>query len=108
MSSSPDRPQFLHLPTGFIVFPDGYPPEELAPLPETYWPERDAEDAVAAIKVEAARQILEIAPLWQQLNDLRAPTPEGDARFAEIDKLRAKSNEAEIAVAADVEGTKNG
>lgn len=104
MSSSPERPSFLHVPTGHIVFPVGYPPEELQALPDTYWAERDLEDTIAAIKAEAERQILEVAPIWRQLNDIREPTPEGDARLAAIDALRAQSNADE----AKVRGMNNG
>lgn len=98
MSTNPDRPQFLHLPTGHIVFPDGYPVEELEALPGTYWSDRDTEAAIAAVKAEAARQILEVAPLWKQLNDIREPTPEGDARLAAIDAIRAQSNTDEALI----------
>lgn len=104
MSINPDRPQFLHVPTGQIVFPQGYPAAELEALPDTYWAERDLEDAITAIKKEAERQILEIAPIWRQLNDLREPTPEGDARLAAIDAIRAQSNADE----AKARGMNNG
>lgn len=46
---------------------------------------------VLAIKAEAARRIEAIAPLWRQLNDSRAPTPESAARFAAIDAIRGAS-----------------
>lgn len=92
MSHNPDRPDFFHLPTRTIVFRDGYPPEELEALPADYWAEQDKTEAVAKIKAEAARRILEVAPIWQQLNDMREPTPEGEARFAAIDAIRAQSN----------------
>lgn len=98
MSTNPDRPSFLHLPTGQVVFPQGYPADELEALPDGYWAERDMEDAIAAVKAEAARQILEVAPLWKQLNDLREPTPEGDARLAAIDAIRAQSNTDEALI----------
>lgn len=106
MSTRPDqRPQFRHLPTGHIVFPDGYAPEELERLPENYWPDRDREDAIRAVKKSAEEQILAIAPIWRQLNDIREPTPEGDARLAAIDAIRAQSNAAEAAI---LEGLNNG
>lgn len=98
MSHNPDRPYFFHLPTRTIVFRDGYPPEELETLPAAYWAEEDKAEAVAKIKVEAARQILEVAPIWQQLNDMRDPTPEGAARFAAIDAIRAQSNADEALI----------
>lgn len=93
-----ERPQFIHLPTGQIVFPQGYAAEDLAPLPADYWAEQDLEAAVHAIKVDAERQILEIAPIWKQLNDIREPTPEGDARLAAIDAIRAQSNKDEALI----------
>lgn len=89
------KPNFLHLPTGQIVFPEGYEPEELEPLPADYWLKREVEDAITAIKMEAARQIEKISPWWRQNNDIRNPTPEGTARFAAIDAIREKSNEDE-------------
>lgn len=98
MSTRPDRPQFLHVPTGQIVFPQGYPADELEALPDTYWDERDTEDAIAAVKADAARQILEVAPLWKQLNDMRDRTPEGNARLAKIDAIRAQSNTDEALI----------
>ena len=104
MSSNPDRPSFLHLPTGQIVFPQGYEPEELEALPDTYWVEHDMAEAIRAIKAEAERQILAIAPLWKQLNDIREPSPEGNARLAAIDAIRAQSNADE----AKARGMNNG
>lgn len=104
MSTNPDRPQFLHLPTGQIVFPDGYSADELEALPETFWPERDMEDAIAAVKAEAARQILEVAPLWRQLNDIREPTPEGNERLAAIDAIREQSNTDEVLIREKTNG----
>lgn len=93
-----ERPQFVHVPTGQIVFPQGYDPADLQPLPETYWAEQDQAAAIDAIKKDAERQILEIAPLWKQLNDIREPTPEGDARLAAIDAIRAQSNKDEALI----------
>ncbi len=104
MSSNPDRPSFRHLPTGHIVFAVGYPAEELEALPDTYWAERDMEASIAAVKAEAARQILEVAPLWKQLNDIREPTPEGDARLAAIDAIRAQSNTDEALIREQANG----
>lgn len=56
---------------------------------------------VAAIKREAARRIDQVAPIWRQLNDARAPSPEGARRFAQVDAIRAASNAIE-ALLADV------
>lgn len=49
-------------------------------------------ELAAMIRLEAARRIMAIAPVWQQLNDLRAPSPESAARFAAIDAVRTASN----------------
>lgn len=56
------------------------------------------EDAIAAVKAEAARKIEEISPWWRQQNDMRIPTPEGEARFAQIDAIRAQSNKDEALI----------
>ncbi|WP_311270843.1 hypothetical protein [Sphingobium sp. WCS2017Hpa-17] len=58
--------------------------------------------AVRQVKREAARRIEAVAPMWRQLNDQRAPSDAGAARFAAIDAVRAASDaiEAEIAGAA--------
>lgn len=57
---------------------------------------------VRAVKRQAARRIEAVSPLWRQLNDQRAPSQEGDRRFAAIDAIRAASDaiEADIAAAA--------
>lgn len=55
--------------------------------------------ALAGIKAEAATRIEAFAPQWRQSNDLRQPSPEGAARFARIDAIRAWSNQAETAIA---------
>ena len=48
------------------------------------------------VKAEAERRILAIAPIWKQLNDLRAPmTPEAGDRFDRIDAVRSASNQIE-------------
>lgn len=69
--------------------------------PRASRPTIDARRAAAlrAVKREASRRIEAIAPIWRQLNDQRAPTPESDARFHAIDAIRAASNmiEADIA-----------
>jgi hypothetical protein len=56
---------------------------------------------VAAIKREAARRIDQVSPIWRQLNDTRAPSPEGARRFAQIDAIRDASDAIE-ALLADV------
>lgn len=62
--------------------------------------------AIAAVKRQAARRIEDVAPLWRQLNDLRAATASieplplaGIDRFIEIDRIRAISNQLEAAIA---------
>lgn len=63
--------------------------------PVLEWPARDGATArlflQMQVKREAARRIRKISPIWQQLNDLRQPTPEAAARFAAIDAVRATS-----------------
>lgn len=60
-------------------------------------------ELAAAVRREAARRIAAIAPVWQQLNDLRAPSPAAEARFAAIDAVRAASAliEQDLAATAD-------
>ena len=57
---------------------------------------------VRAVKRQAARRIEAVSPLWRQLNDQRAPSQDGDRRFAAIDAIRVASDaiEADIAAAA--------
>ncbi|MFC0685066.1 hypothetical protein [Novosphingobium clariflavum] len=77
-------------------------------LPEALHPLDEVEALRAALvrrtKAEAERRILAIAPVWRQVNDLRAPCTDAEARFTAIDAVRAASNaiEAELA-AADAE-----
>lgn len=58
-------------------------------------------DAVRRVKAEAKRRIVKVAPIWRQINDMRFTSPEGEARFAQIDAIRAASDEIE-AFAADL------
>lgn len=55
-------------------------------------------DLIRRVRREARRRIEAVSPLWRQLNDLREPSPAGDARFASIDAIRAASAEIEVAV----------
>ena len=55
---------------------------------------------VRQVKREAARRIDAVSPIWRQLNDSRAPSSEGAARFAAIDAIRAASNAIEGEVSA--------
>lgn len=68
--------------------------------PRAARPSIDARCATALrrVKREASRRIEAIAPIWRQLNDQRAPSPESAARFAAIDAIREASNliEAEV------------
>lgn len=57
-------------------------------------------DLVAQIRNEARRRIEAISPVWRQMNDLREPSPEGEARFAAIDAIRAASGLIEQDLAA--------
>lgn len=98
MSSNPDKPGFFHLPTRTIVFAQGYPADELQPLDANYWAEREKADAIERVKKDAEDEILKIAPLWKQINDIREPTVEGAARLAAINAIRAKSNEDEALI----------
>lgn len=53
--------------------------------------------AAAALRVKrhAAWLIAAFAPAWRQMNDLRAPSPAGAARFALVDAIRAASDAIE-------------
>lgn len=66
--------------------------------PVLQWPDRRAA-LVLEVKAEAARRINAVSPIWRQINDTREESPEGAARFAMIDKIRAASNAIEIAMA---------
>ncbi|WP_313335794.1 hypothetical protein [Sphingobium yanoikuyae] len=65
-------------------------------------PSADARRAalLRLVKREAARRIAAVSPIWRQLNDQRAPTTDGEARFAMIDAIRAASDRIEAQVAA--------
>lgn len=59
-------------------------------------PEKVRSLAIAEIKAEAERQILEIAPLWRQVNAVRKPSERGSAAlFEAIDAIREWSNDEE-------------
>lgn len=70
------------------------------PQVERSSPDADTRRAelVRATKREAARRIDEVAPLWRQLNDARSPSAEGDRRFAQVNAIRAASDEIEAAI----------
>ena len=55
---------------------------------------------IERVKYHAQRRIDQVAPLWRQLNDLRGPGAEADARFAAIDAIRTASEAIEIEIAA--------
>lgn len=55
--------------------------------------------AIRRIKRHAAALIERVSPVWRQLNDQRAPSPEGAARFAAIDAIRVASDAIEAEVA---------
>ena len=45
-----------------------------------------------AVRIEAARRIEAVSPLWRQLNDLRAGGEDAARRFGHIDAIRAASD----------------
>lgn len=47
--------------------------------------------AIRQTKREASRRITAISPVWRQMNDLRDPSAEAQARFAALDAVRAAS-----------------
>lgn len=55
---------------------------------------------ISEVKEQAAKLIEAVSPDWKQSNDIRLPTPSGDARFEKIDGIRAWSNEIETRIAA--------
>jgi hypothetical protein len=82
--------------TGAAVFPEGNDPAELEPLPARYWADHDKQMAVTAIKAEASKRILDVAPLWRQIEDLKNPLDPGAvARNAEIMAIQEWSNKEE-------------
>lgn len=50
------------------------------------------ETVLSEIKKKTAELIYEVSPEWKQRNDIRKPSPEGESRFDEIDRLRESSN----------------
>jgi hypothetical protein len=55
-----------------------------------------ADRFVEAVKQTAGARIDKVAPVWRQLNDMRAvDDPEAAARLARIDEIRAWSNRLE-------------
>lgn len=54
--------------------------------------------ALRLVKREAFRRIERVSPLWRQNNDLRSPSPDGEARFVEIDGIRAASAMIEMQI----------
>lgn len=50
------------------------------------------ETVLSEIKKKTADLIYEVSPEWKQRNDIRKPSPEGESRFDEIDRLREASN----------------
>lgn len=78
--------------------PDGHPRIE-RPAGPTVAAQRARQ--IARVKREATRRIEIVAPLWRQLNDVRAPKSAGAReRFAAIDAIRAASDVIERAIAA--------
>ena len=56
--------------------------------------------AVNQVRVEARRRIRAVSPEWRQMNDMRAPSAAGEARFAAIDAIRTASDIIEQRVAS--------
>jgi hypothetical protein len=55
-----------------------------------------ADDIIPAIKQAAEYAILEVSPIWRQINDLAEPeTPGAAARHAVVKALRQQSNDLE-------------
>lgn len=52
------------------------------------------------VRNEAARRIRSVSPTWRQMNDIRAPSAAGRARFDLIDQIRAASTRIEADIAA--------
>lgn len=77
------------------VAPDGHP--RLLRAAKSKVADRRAR-LVRMIKREAARRIKAVAPIWCQINDMRAPGNGSAARFATIDAIRAASNAIESEV----------
>lgn len=80
-----------------VVGPDGHPRLERARKPGVV---ETRAQLGRLVKREAHRRIIAIAPLWRQLNDLRAASKAGAARFAAIDRIREASSVIEAAIAA--------
>lgn len=49
---------------------------------------------------EARRRIIAVSPIWRQINDQRAPSQAGAARFARIDAIREASGQIKATLAA--------
>jgi hypothetical protein len=107
-------PTHRHITSGHIVFwQDHLDPAEYELLPDDHWgsPEMRAhklQGEINGIKMKAERDILAVAPLWRQVNDLAAlidpANPDHSAarrRRAEIDDIRRLSNEREQALKRD-------
>ena len=82
-----------------VASASGHPRAQLPPIAAR------RRQAVARVRAEARRRIREISPEWRQMNDLREPSPQGEARFAAIDAVRKASNsiESDLTAADDRE-----
>ena len=98
-----DFPTHRLIATDELVWPAGYKAADLEPLASDYWDVRNADEArtaqIAAIRATARAEILTIADLARQINDLVHPDDPGAIeRRAAIDKIREKSNQAQSEV----------
>ncbi len=103
----PGQRQALHaaLATGKVIrVTDAGAVQAVAPPPPD--PHDRRSRLHVAVKREAARRILTVAPMWQQINDLRIPDDGGHvaelaaarSRGAAIDAIRAASNALDTAI----------
>jgi hypothetical protein len=81
---------------GDLVFKKKGKVKGLTLLAEDYWENVFRTGAihglVTAINEEASRRILEVSPLWRQINDSNEPSPAGAARMTQIKAIRDWSN----------------
>ena len=94
-------PTHRHIPTGSLVFEQGYDQKDLELLADGFWLSHEKEHQIIGIKAEAARRIALIAPTWRQLNDLADPESDGAiTRRTEINAIRDWSNQVEAKITA--------
>ena len=57
------RPTHRHLPSGSLVFPEGYDPSELEVLPGLFWAEEDERVRISEIREKRNRLLFESDPM---------------------------------------------